>query len=410
METQSKKCGRGHETNYSEIFNEKSINEVPITFNVPQPPSYRIKLHDISKTQYGRCCIPLSFRVSDSFKSSNFPEWLTFTSFKIEIPSKHKEFIVALHIENKAAIQSKHNKEDLLIYSHENNVDVFTILPHLADLSIQLKCNILAYDYSGFGRSEGSPSISNMKSNISLILDYANHDMNIPYNRIILYGIDIGAYPSIHIGTNICYRGLKAIIIVSPILGSTASDIRRIVSPLLVIHPRNDKVVSSASVSDLIRGMRNQVDWYPKARDIGEILQKHRYKFYMKIKGFIEQTERMHYAVRETMRNVDNVFSDVVYVEYKGDGGVVIKENCFKLGGEDESVDCGRCQGSVRGNASTMRTTSDVHDPSCLMSHTQSEFSRKSGNCSICQETYFNKNIFDSEEEDEINSVVQNYY
>ena len=48
-----------------------------------------------------------------------------------------------IYIENKAAVQIKHHNEELLIYSHENNVVVFQILPHLADLSVQSKCNVL---------------------------------------------------------------------------------------------------------------------------------------------------------------------------------------------------------------------------------------------------------------------------
>ena len=423
MATKPKKCGKANSNGYNE--STKTIDNVPIAFKIPKQSSYKIKLQNESKEQFGRCYTPLSFRVFDTFKGSNFPPWLTFTSYKIEIPSKkQQEFVVAIHIENKAAAKRKNNKEELLIYSHENNVDVCNLLPHIADLSVQLKCNIITYDYSGFGCSGGTPTIENMKKNIALILDFVNQDMNIPLNRIMLYGKDIGALPSLFIAMNPMYKQLKGVILVSPVLGHNASDLRKVKYPLLIIHPKNDKVILSSSVSDIVQGMKNTVEWFPKAQDIDEVFNKHRHKLIMKMRSFIEQIEQMNYTVRETIRSLtSSIFEDdVVYVEFKQEGEFKIKDECFKLDSlSSEKLDKS-VMSSILGNSnlkgckkrtgSSTGVVSDIQSQSNLLSQSQEESSRNSiNNCSIYRETYFSRNIFDSDDEgDEIDTIVQTYY
>lgn len=423
MATKPKKCGKAISNGYNE--STTSIENVPIAFKIPKQSSYQIKLQNKSKEQFGRCYTPLSFRAFDTFKGSNFPPWLTFTSYKIEIPSKkHQEFVVAIHIENKAAVKLKNNKEELLIYSHENNVDVCNLLPHIADLSVQLKCNVITYDYSGFGCSGGTPNIESMKKNIALILDFVNQDMNIPLNRIMLYGKDIGAFPSLFLSMNPIYKQLKGIIMVSPILGHYASDLRKVKCPLLIIHPKNDKMILSSSISDIIQGMKNAVEWFPKAQDIEEVFNKHRYKLFTKIRSFIEQIENMNYTVRETIKSLTGSLfdDDVVYVEFKQEGEFQIKDECFKLDTLlseklDKSVVSSvlggsNAKGCKNGTGCSTGVVSDIQSQSNLLSQSQDEYSRNSiNNCSIYRETYFSKNIFDSDDErDEIDTIVQTYY
>lgn len=423
MATKPKICGKANSNEYNE--SPKNIENVPITFKIPKQPSYKIKLQSESKEQFGRCYTPLSFRAFDTFKVSNFPSWLIFTSYKIEIPSKkQQEFVVAIHIENKAAVKIKNNREELLIYSHENNVDICNILPHLADLSLQLKCNILTYDYSGYGCSEGTPTIENMKTNIALILDFVNQDMNIPLNRIMLYGRNIGAFPSLFITMNPIYKQLKGMILVSPVLGEFTSELRKVVCPLLVVHPKNDKVILSSSVSDAIQGMKNTVEWFPKAQSIDEVFNKLRCKLFMKLHSFIEQIEQMNCTVRETIKSLTGGLfdDDVVYFEFKQKGELKIKDECFKLDGFlNEKLDKSTMSSVIgkselkkgeKGNGSSTGDVSDIQNRSHLLTQSQEDSSGNSlHNCSIYRETYFSKNIFDSDdEEDEIDTIIQTYY
>ena len=45
-----------------------------------------------------------------------------------------------------------------ILYSHGNSSSLGTIYPFLYDIATQFKCNIVSYDYSGYGQSRGTPS------------------------------------------------------------------------------------------------------------------------------------------------------------------------------------------------------------------------------------------------------------
>jgi hypothetical protein len=183
-------------------------------------------------------------------------------------------------------------------------------------------------------------------------------------------------------------------------------------------------MILSSSISDIIQGMKNAVEWFPKAQDIEEVFNKHRYKLFTKIRSFIEQIENMNYTVRETIKSLTGSLfdDDVVYVEFKQEGEFQIKDECFKLDTLlseklDKSVVSSvlggsNAKGCKNGTGCSTGVVSDIQSQSNLLSQSQDEYSRNSiNNCSIYRETYFSKNIFDSDDErDEIDTIVQTYY
>lgn len=48
-----------------------------------------------------------------------------------------------------------------ILYSHGNAVDLGHMLPVYRELSRLLRVNVMGYDYSGYGRSTGLPSVAN---------------------------------------------------------------------------------------------------------------------------------------------------------------------------------------------------------------------------------------------------------
>jgi abhydrolase domain-containing protein 17 len=59
-------------------------------------------------------------------------------------------------------------------------------------LGTRLHCNIISYDYSGYGISQGRPSEKNMYADIEATYKSLKQRYQIPDSKIILYGQSIG--------------------------------------------------------------------------------------------------------------------------------------------------------------------------------------------------------------------------
>lgn len=59
-------------------------------------------------------------------------------------------------------------------------------------LGTRLQCNIVSYDYSGYGASQGKPSEKNMYADIEATYNSIKQRYNISTSKIILYGQSIG--------------------------------------------------------------------------------------------------------------------------------------------------------------------------------------------------------------------------
>ena len=59
-------------------------------------------------------------------------------------------------------------------------------------LGTRLQCNIISYDYSGYGASQGKASEKNMYADIEATYNSIKQRYHIPESKIILYGQSIG--------------------------------------------------------------------------------------------------------------------------------------------------------------------------------------------------------------------------
>lgn len=62
----------------------------------------------------------------------------------------------------------------------------------MKDIALFLNCDIICYDYSGYGISGGKPSEDALKDNIISLIDYIHIKMNVPLKKIILLGFSLG--------------------------------------------------------------------------------------------------------------------------------------------------------------------------------------------------------------------------
>ena len=94
------------------------------------------------------------------------------------------------------------NPKFYLLFSHGNAVDLGQMASFFLVLGTRLQCNIVSYDYAGYGASQGKPSEKNMYADIEATYHSMKTRYQIPESKIILYGQSIGKFgrvsPLIH--------------------------------------------------------------------------------------------------------------------------------------------------------------------------------------------------------------------
>ncbi|MGA0198706.1 MAG: alpha/beta hydrolase, partial [Prochlorotrichaceae cyanobacterium] len=133
-----------------------------------------------------------------------------------------------------------------ILYSHGNAEDLFALQNTLADFQDR-GYGVLAYDYPGYGQSEGKPSERGVYEAIDAAYQYLTIVENIPTEQILVYGRSLGGGPSLDVVARKPVGGL--------ILEATFVSIYRVVTriPLLPIDKfRNLAKIPAVDVPLLI--------------------------------------------------------------------------------------------------------------------------------------------------------------
>ena len=166
----------------------------------------------------------------------------------IKLQSGNGRHITARYLVNPDA-------EYTVLYSHGNAED-------LGDLGYLLEeyrdhgFSVLAYDYSGYGTSEGTPSCKHACEDADAALAYLAAHEEIPLDRIIIHGRSVGGGPALYLAEKNDIAGLIIessfvtafrVITRIPLLPfdkfRNASRIDKVGCPVLVIHSREDEVI-----------------------------------------------------------------------------------------------------------------------------------------------------------------------
>nr|CCA22499.1 serine protease family S09X putative [Albugo laibachii Nc14] len=154
------------------------------------------------------------------------------------------------------------NADYALLFSHGNAEDLGLIYDWFFEISQRLCINVIAYDYSGYGRSEGIASEEACYADIEAAYLYLRDVKKIPSHKIILYGRSLGSGPTTHLAAELSRskKIVAGVILQSPVLsmyrvvfqfrfsmpGDLFCNIDRIAdieSPITIIHGTRDEVV-----------------------------------------------------------------------------------------------------------------------------------------------------------------------
>ena len=110
------------------------------------------------------------------------------------------------------------NKTKTIIYSHGNATDIGAMYFMQVIMAKGLQCNVIMYDYSGYGASGGVPLEHRTYQDIEMVYDYAlrNVVQNGDERHIVIYGQSVGSGPSCYI----CSKrpGVGGLILHSPFM------------------------------------------------------------------------------------------------------------------------------------------------------------------------------------------------
>lgn len=165
-----------------------------------------------------------------------------------QLPTADGALISALHLKNDSARYT-------ILFSYGNASSLgncYEFLQHLRSLGF----SVLAYDYRGYGGSEGRPSEEALYRDIEASYIYIVDSLKVPPERIVAFGQSLGGAVAVDLASR---RKLGGLIVEStfvsafrvmtkyPILPfdkfNSIRKIGRVACPLLVIHGDRDRTI-----------------------------------------------------------------------------------------------------------------------------------------------------------------------
>lgn len=143
----------------------------------------------------------------------------------------------------------------VVIFSHGNAEDIGCLFDYVR-LYNELGFGVLAYDYRGYGQSEGRPSERSAYADIEAVFQYLLRTERIPTWRMIAHGRSVGSGPSVWLAVRHPIGGL---ILESPFVSifrvvtrwpiipfdkfNNLSRMEHVHCPVLVIHGQADSII-----------------------------------------------------------------------------------------------------------------------------------------------------------------------
>jgi hypothetical protein len=153
-----------------------------------------------------------------------------------------------------------------VLYSHGNAEDLGHVFPFLRQYQ-KRGFALFAYDYRGYGTSQGKASEVNTYKDIEAAYSYLTVQLKIDPNQIIVHGRSVGSGPSTHIAASKPVAGLIlesaftsafGVVTENPSVASidpfrNLNKLPSVGCPVLIIHGKADQVVSFQHGKELFK-------------------------------------------------------------------------------------------------------------------------------------------------------------
>ena len=244
------------------------------------------------------------------FNMNSIPNWIDLSFYSL--PKKNGKRITAVHIVNKSLMSNNPYMLDsnAILYCHENETDLLRLIPFLIDISIQMKIDIISFDYTGFGDTKEKPKNTTLSEDGEITINFILSHLKYKINNLVIFGKGIGAIPSIHLAVMNQYQNCKSLILYMPLIIRSKIDIKNmrsiICKSLIIYEIENKDEIETNDMIYLCREIPNEKEWFPIKKKRKEMFQgfkrfmetsfedlyiTHRSKFITKLRDFVYPEE-----------------------------------------------------------------------------------------------------------------------
>nr|WP_010471600.1 alpha/beta hydrolase [Acaryochloris sp. CCMEE 5410] len=166
----------------------------------------------------------------------------------LKLPVNDQEQISALYFPNPQATFT-------LLYIHGNAEDLGDIRPRLKQLQ-QSGLSVFAYDYRGYGTSDGQPSEQNAYQDAKQAYAYLTQELGVKPQRLLVQGRSLGGGSAVYLATQYPLAGvilestftsIFRVVVPIPIFPfdkfTSLDRLKQVKVPVLVMHGENDQVI-----------------------------------------------------------------------------------------------------------------------------------------------------------------------
>ena len=254
------------------------------------------------------------------FNKNSIPNWIDLSFYSL--PKKNGKRITAVHIVNKSLMSNNPYMLDsnAILYCHENETDLLRLIPFLIDISIQMKIDIISFDYTGFGDTKEKPKNTTLLEDGEITINFILSHLKYKINNLVIFGKGIGAIPSIHLAVMNQYQNCKSLILCMPLIIRSKIDIKNmrsiICKSLIIYEIENKDEIETNDMIYLCREIPNEKEWFPIKKKRKEMFQgfkrfmetsfediymTHRSKFITKLRDFVyPEVENMEKKIKNS--------------------------------------------------------------------------------------------------------------
>lgn len=180
-----------------------------------------------------------------------------------KIPVTDTETISALYLPHSQSVYT-------VLYIHGNAEDLGDVRPVLDRLH-SWGFSVFAYDYRGYGTSDGNPSEENAYQDAEAAYTYLTQHLKIPPEQVIVYGRSVGGGSATELATRYSVAGLILestftsafrVVVPFPLLPfdkfSNLDKLRTVDCPVLVMHGQADQTIPIQHGQALYKTAPNQ--------------------------------------------------------------------------------------------------------------------------------------------------------